>query len=197
MNWLEFDWDEGNEDKVPRRVSEKELRETFTDPDQIDREAYIVEGERRWTFFAKTWEGRIMFVVYTMREDKVRVISAREAEDDEKRIYQRGWNEGIMKKIKNWNEIPEFETENEEREFWETHSISPDLADDFDRPAQGPMARKMREARAMVPNLDEDTFRRLIELSVVESVDPRDLITRFIADGLREEEKRAGLTNHR
>ncbi|MDQ3506967.1 MAG: BrnT family toxin [Actinomycetota bacterium] len=56
----------------------------------MDREAYIVEGERRWTFFAKTWEGRIMFVVYTMREDKVRVISAREAEDDEKRIYQRG-----------------------------------------------------------------------------------------------------------
>lgn len=90
MGWLDFDWDEGNEDKVLSRVSEKELRETFTDPDQVDREAYSVKGERRWTFFAKTWGGRIMFVVYTVREDKVRVISARDAEDDEKRIYRKG-----------------------------------------------------------------------------------------------------------
>lgn len=87
MAWVEFDWDEGNEDKVLRRASEEELREAFTDPDQIDREAYVVKGEKRWTFFAKTWGGRIVFVVYTMREDKARVISAR---DDEKRIYRRG-----------------------------------------------------------------------------------------------------------
>ncbi|MBA2691952.1 MAG: hypothetical protein H0U65_05585 [Rubrobacter sp.] len=102
-----------------------------------------------------------------------------------------------MKKIKSWDEIPHFESEDEEREFWETHSISPSLANDFDRPARGPMARKMREARTMAPNLDDDTFRRLIELSVVEEVDPRDLISRFIADGLREEEKRIGLADRR
>ncbi|MBA2691951.1 MAG: BrnT family toxin [Rubrobacter sp.] len=90
MNWLEFDWDEGNTDKVLVRASKKELREAFTDPDQIDRETYTVKGEKRWTFFAKTWGGRIMFVVYTMRGDKVRAISARDAEDDEKRIYRRG-----------------------------------------------------------------------------------------------------------
>ncbi|MGH3087007.1 MAG: BrnT family toxin [Rubrobacteraceae bacterium] len=90
MNWLEFDWDEGNGNKVLARASEEELREAFTDPDQIDRETYVAKGEKRWTFFAKTWGGRILFVVYTMREDKVRVISAREAEDDEKRIYRKG-----------------------------------------------------------------------------------------------------------
>ncbi len=102
-----------------------------------------------------------------------------------------------MKKIKNWDDIPNFTTEDEEREFWETHSISPDLADGFDRPARGPMARKMREVRTMAPNLDDDTFRRLIELSLVEQIDPTDLISRFIADGLREEEKRVGLADHR
>lgn len=102
-----------------------------------------------------------------------------------------------MKKIKSWDEIPEFETEDEEREFWETHSISPNLADDFDHPARGPMARKMREVRKMAPDLDDEAFRRLIELSVAERVDPRSLISRFIADGLREEEKRIGLANRR
>lgn len=90
MNWIEFDWEEGNEEKVLKRVSERELREAFIDPDQVDREAYIVGGERRWTFFAKTWGGRMIFVVYTMRGDRVRVISARDAEGDEKSIYRRG-----------------------------------------------------------------------------------------------------------
>jgi uncharacterized DUF497 family protein len=88
MYWIEFDWDPGNEDKVLGRASERELREAFTDPDQVDRDAYVVRGERRWTFFARTWGGRILFVVYTMRGDKVRVISVRDAEDGEKRIYR-------------------------------------------------------------------------------------------------------------
>lgn len=88
MNWIEFDWDTGNEDKVLARASEDELREAFADPAQVDRDAYVVRGERRWTFFARTRGGRILFVVYTMREDRVRVISVRNAEDNEKRIYR-------------------------------------------------------------------------------------------------------------
>jgi hypothetical protein len=100
-----------------------------------------------------------------------------------------------MKKIENWDDIPNFETEDEEREFWETHSISPNLAGDFDRPARGPMAVEMREARKAAPNLDEDTFRRLIELSLFEKVDPKVLILRFITEGLREEEKRVGISD--
>ena len=88
MYWVEFDWDAGNEDKVLKRASERELREAVTDPDQVDRDAYVVGGERRWTLFARTWGGRILFLVYTMRGDKVRVISARDAEDGEKRTYR-------------------------------------------------------------------------------------------------------------
>lgn len=87
MYWVEFDRDAGNEDKVLKRVSES-LREAFTDPDQVDRNAYVVGGERRWTLFARTWGGRILFLVYTMRGDKVRVNAARDAEDGEKRIYR-------------------------------------------------------------------------------------------------------------
>lgn len=88
MYWIEFDWDTGNEDKVLKRASERELREAFTDPAQVDRDAYMVRGERRWTFFARTQGGRILFVVYTMRGERVRVISVRDAEESEKRIYR-------------------------------------------------------------------------------------------------------------
>lgn len=96
-----------------------------------------------------------------------------------------------MKEIRNWNEVPDFATEDEEREFWDTHSISAELAEDFDRPARGPMARKMRDAA--MPSLDEETLRRLLELSLMKQVAPRELILRFITERLYEEEKRAGI----
>ncbi len=96
-----------------------------------------------------------------------------------------------MKEIRNWSEIPEFATEDEEREFWDTHSISAELLEDFDRPARGPMARKMRDVP--MPDLDEETLRRLLELSLMKQVDPRELILRFITERLYEEEKRAGI----
>jgi hypothetical protein len=96
-----------------------------------------------------------------------------------------------MTKIKSWDEIPEFKTEDEEREFWETHSISAQLANDFNRPAQGPMARKMRTIAPL--KLDEDTSQRLVELSLLKQVDPQDLVMHFIVERIYEEEKRAGV----
>lgn len=96
-----------------------------------------------------------------------------------------------MNEIKSWSEIPEFTTEDEEREFWDTHSISAELSKDFDRPARGPMAQKLRDMT--LPDLDEETFRRLLELGRMKQVDPRDLVRRFITERLYEEEKRAGI----
>jgi len=96
-----------------------------------------------------------------------------------------------MKEIKSWSEIPEFATEDEEREFWDTHSISAELSEDFDRPARGPMARKLWDAA--LPNLDEETLRRLLELSQMKHVDPQELALRFIRERLYEEEKRTGI----
>lgn len=65
-----------------------------------------------------------------------------------------------MKKIRSWSEVPEFATEDEEREFWDTHSISAELSEDFDRPARGPMAQKLREVALL--DLDEEILRRLL-----------------------------------
>lgn len=96
-----------------------------------------------------------------------------------------------MKEIKEWSEIPEFDTEDEEREFWDTHSIGAELLDDFDRPARGLMARKLRDAT--LSNLDEETLRRLLELSRRQQVDPQVLVRRFVTERLYEEEKRAGI----
>ncbi|CAN5274018.1 CopG family antitoxin [soil metagenome] len=108
-----------------------------------------------------------------------------------RRLELIGQNMAAMKEIKSWSEIPEFATEDEEREFWDTHSISAELSEDFDRPARGTMARKLRDMT--LPDLDEETLRRLLELDRMRQVDPRELAIRFITERLYEEEKRAGI----
>ena len=55
------------------------------DPDVVTGEAYGVGMERREAVVGATYQGRIVFVVYTVREDRVRPISARETTDKEKR----------------------------------------------------------------------------------------------------------------
>lgn len=102
-----------------------------------------------------------------------------------------------MRKIKSWDEIPAFETEDDEREFWETHEISPILADDFDYPAKGPMVRRLHEVREVSPDLDDETVRRLIRLIIITQTNPKALISRLILNGLREEEQKIGLSNSR
>lgn len=40
-------------------------------------------------FLGSTDDGRILLVVYTRRDSALRVVTARDAEDDEERLYRR------------------------------------------------------------------------------------------------------------
>jgi uncharacterized DUF497 family protein len=68
-------------------VSFEQARDAFDDPFAIDflddREDY---GEQRLILVGMV-ESRLLIVAYTMRGDKVRLISAREAEPHERRRY--------------------------------------------------------------------------------------------------------------
>lgn len=49
-----------------------------------------IARERRWAYLGATEPGRVLFVVYTHRGRHVRVVTAREATDREKRRYRKG-----------------------------------------------------------------------------------------------------------
>lgn len=66
-----------------------EIEEALLDSDGVIGKAYGVGTERREAVIGETYHGRIVFVVYTMRDDRARPISAREATDKEKRRYRR------------------------------------------------------------------------------------------------------------
>ncbi len=89
-----FDWDESNEGHVARHVARHgvepyEVEEALLDPEQVSGDAFNVGTETRDAVIGKTDDGAILFVVYTIRNKKVRPISAREATDKEKRRYRR------------------------------------------------------------------------------------------------------------
>lgn len=85
-----FEWDEGNEEHIVcHRVDPIEVEEALLDPGGVGSGAYDLGGELRWSVIGATDAGRILLVVYTLRDGKVRPITARDANKTQKRRYRR------------------------------------------------------------------------------------------------------------
>ena len=86
-----FDWDDGNENHIlVHGVSRVEVEEAFLDPEGLRADARSAPEERRFAFIGATEEGRILFIIYTRRNGKVRPITARDASVAQKRRYGSG-----------------------------------------------------------------------------------------------------------
>jgi len=85
----DFEWDKAKAaaNLAKHGINFEQARQTFDDPFAIefadDREDY---GEDRLLLLGMV-ENRLLVVAYTLRGDKVRIISAREAEPQERRKY--------------------------------------------------------------------------------------------------------------
>ena len=82
-----FDWDAGNKDKnfIKHRVTNEECEEVFFDPHKRILEQVLYAGkEIRHVLVGCTKERRAMFVVFTIRRDRIRIISARDLNKKER-----------------------------------------------------------------------------------------------------------------
>ena len=105
-----FEWDDGNIYKNEKKhgIKWQEIEEVFfNEPLLIYKDIKHSQNEGRCYVLGKTDENKKLFVVFTKRNKKIRVISARKMNKKEGMF---------MKAIK---EIPKFSNEREEREFWE------------------------------------------------------------------------------
>jgi uncharacterized DUF497 family protein len=85
-----FDWDEGNIRKnwEKHRVSVLECEHIFFNRPLVVRgDEPHSEREPRYYALGKTDSGRLLFLVFTIRGDKIRVISARDMNKKERRKY--------------------------------------------------------------------------------------------------------------
>jgi len=73
---IEFDWDDANTGHVAGHNVLPEEAEQVILNDPVDLGMEIVKGEERYLNLGATVRGRVLLVVTTWREDRVRVVTA-------------------------------------------------------------------------------------------------------------------------
>ena len=90
-NASEFQWDRGSKGKNYRKhkFADQECEEAFFDQNKkIFKDILHSNKEERYILLGRTKESRILFIVFTIRHEKIRVISARDLSKKEKKLYE-------------------------------------------------------------------------------------------------------------
>ena len=95
-----FEWDKGNIDKnlIKHNITNKESEEVFdNEPKFIFEDPKHSQKEERYGLFGYTNLGRKLSIAFTIRGNKVRIITARDMSKRERRAYE--------KQVKNYTKI--------------------------------------------------------------------------------------------
>jgi uncharacterized protein len=88
---IQFDWNKGNSKKnfVKHNVSDNECEEVFYDArKKILKDKLHSQKESRYLLLGKTKKKRLLFLVFSIRNKKIRVISARDINNKERSLYE-------------------------------------------------------------------------------------------------------------
>lgn len=88
---FEFEWDKGNIGKNKKhRVSEQEAEQAFFDDRKvIYKDVLHSKLEKRMIVLGKTKNDRLLYIVFTTRNSKIRIISARNINKKEVKFYEK------------------------------------------------------------------------------------------------------------
>src|ERR1017187_3839602 len=82
-----FDWDEANSEHIALHGVKPEEAEQALENDPVDLDYEVVEAEDRRTSIGHTDRLRVLKLVWTLRGDAVRVVTALDASKNEARAY--------------------------------------------------------------------------------------------------------------
>ncbi len=88
----EFEWDKGNKDKnwIKHKVRQEEAEQAFFDKNKVISDNLSrSQKEKRYILLGKTKEERLLYIVCTVRKQKIRVISARDINKKEVKLYEK------------------------------------------------------------------------------------------------------------
>ena len=89
---IAFNWDKGNIDKnlIKHNITNKEIEEAFTNkPLILFKDIRHSQKEERFLAYGKTNENNKLHIVFTIRNNKIRIISARIQSKKERRFYEK------------------------------------------------------------------------------------------------------------
>src|SRR5436853_561441 len=88
----EFEWDSGNYEKILRThgVTHSEAEEVFfNEPQLLFDDIKHSQNEPRQYCFGQSDAERKLFIVFTLRKNKIRIISARDMSRKERHYYEK------------------------------------------------------------------------------------------------------------
>lgn len=91
LNQIGFEWDKGNQNKnfLKHQITDEECEEIFfDDKKRILKDIIHSSSEDRYILIGKTKKKRILFLVFTFRGNKIRIISARDLNKKERILYE-------------------------------------------------------------------------------------------------------------
>ena len=85
---IQFDWDNANVSHIAKHdVIPQEAEEVLcSDPLEMGFEV-TEQGEERWSYLGETALSRLLYLVITLRGERIRVVTAFDAEKQEKQFY--------------------------------------------------------------------------------------------------------------
>lgn len=89
-NYTGFNWDDGNSEKnwILHHVRRNECEQLFfNEPLVIAVDEKHSQFEKRWYLLGSTDSKRLLFIVFTIRGNLIRVISARDMNKNERKIF--------------------------------------------------------------------------------------------------------------
>lgn len=177
-----FEWDEGNSEKnwIKHQVSRAECEELFfNDPLVVATDEKHSDDKPRCYVLGQTDEGRRLFVVVTIRDKLMRVISARAMSKAKRRSTP------VPKPKKVLRKIPKFETEDQERQFWAAKDSTEYLHWRQGKRVKLPNLRPT--TRVISIRLPETMIERLKLLAHKRDVPYQSLLKIYVAEKIEEE----------
>jgi len=87
-----FEWDTGNKNKnfIKHKVANEECEEIFFDQNKIImKDVAHSKSEERYTLIGQTKQKRLLHIIFTIRKDRIRIISARNLNKKHYRLYEK------------------------------------------------------------------------------------------------------------
>lgn len=103
----------------------------------------------------------------------------------------------VAVRVESLEEIPEFQSEAEEADWWATHRLGESLLEEMGPLPDSVLPRPRPRTRPVAVRLDEDVLRRLRQLAERKHKGYQTLLKEFVMERLYEEEKREGLVGER
>ncbi len=96
----------------------------------------------------------------------------------------------VTKQVNRLDDIPSFSSEDDEAEYWGTHSLGPALLARMTPLYPDPLAVRRQRARPIAIRLDTTVLSRLRALAAGRGIGYQTLLKEFVARGVAEEEQR-------